>query len=134
MEHQCDPANSSQAQNGLRPDATTALRNADRLGLFVTSLPKWIAVAVIAWQAGISIEALSSRSALPSLLLARFGRQSSYWEVVCWVAGSLGILFGLYSRRVLRRQAALESARLDALERRLNPDMGISAFSSGRKA
>jgi hypothetical protein len=70
MEHQCDPANSSQAQNGLRPDATTALRNADRLGLFVTSLPKWIAVAVIAWQAGISIEALSSRSALSSACIA----------------------------------------------------------------
>ncbi len=107
------------------PDKVTsptesALCRADRLGRFITSLPKWMAVAVIVWQAGISIGALADKSAVPSLLIARFGRQASYWEVVCWIAGIVGILFGLYCRRLLRRQSALDSARLKALEQRLN--------------
>ena len=107
-------------QENLQSVNGDSLRKADRVGLLVTSLPKWVAVSVIAWQAGISLEALASKNALASLLIERFGRETSYWEVICWVAGILGILFGLHSRRLLRRQSALDSARLNALEQRLN--------------
>lgn len=110
------------------------LRKADRLGMLITSLPKWSAIAVIAWQAGISIEALASKNALASLLLTRFGRETSCWEMVCWVAGILGILFGLHTGRLLRRQSALDTARLLALERRLNLVPDSQAMGAAEKS
>jgi len=120
MDTQSRPVDPERQQVRVPSNTELELRKADRVGIFITSLPKWAAIAIIAWQAGISIEALASRSALPSLLITRFGRQASYWEVVCWAAGILGIFFGLYSRRLLRRQSALDTARLGAIERRLN--------------
>jgi hypothetical protein len=120
MDTQSRPVDSERQQVRVPSNTELELWKADRVGIFITSLPKWVAIAVIAWQAGISIEALASRSALPSLLIMRFGRQASYWEVVCWVAGILGVFFGLYSWRLLRRQSALDTARLGAIERRLN--------------
>jgi hypothetical protein len=120
MDTQGTPADSERQQVRVPSNTELKLRKADRVGIFITSLPKWVAIAIIAWQAGISIEALASRNALPSLLIMRFGRQTSYWEVVCWAAGILGIFVGLYSRRLLRRQLALDTARLAAIERRLN--------------
>ncbi len=94
------------------------LAKADRLGTLITSLPKWMTLAVVAWQAGISIRALADRSALASLLITRFGRETSYWEIVCWVAGILGLFAGLYNWRLLKRQSTMDTARLRALERR----------------
>lgn len=120
MDPQSSTVDSEQRQDRVPSNTAMELRKADRIGMFLTSLPKWAAIAIIAWQAGISIEALASRNALPSLLIMRFGRQASYWEVVCWIAGILGVFFGLYSRRLLRRQSALDRTRLSALERRLN--------------
>ena len=84
------------------------IRRADRLGVFVTSLPKWTALAVIAWQARLSIDTLTGKDGLASLL-TRFGRETSYWEIVCWLAGLAGILFGLYSRRLLRKERIREA-------------------------
>ncbi len=120
METQDGKMQSEQPPHEVRASAQSALLKADHFGVFLTSLPKWAAVAVIVWQAGISIVALADRSAVPSLLLQRFGRQASYWEVVCWIAGALGIFFGLYSRRLLRRQSHFDTARLGALERRFS--------------
>ncbi len=110
----------AETQEGEEARVESELREAYRRGTFFSSLPKWTAVAIIAWQAGISVRALASRDSLPSLLLARFGRQASYWEIVCWIAGLLGILFGLYSWRLLLRQAGMDTARLSTLEKRLN--------------
>lgn len=89
---------------------TDKLKRADRLGEFVTSLPKWTAYAVIAWQARLSIEVLAGKGAMASLL-TRFGRETSVWELVCWVAAVLGILFGLYNRYLLQRYRNIDSAR-----------------------
>ncbi len=120
MEAQDNEMRRAQPGSEIPFPTESALCRADRLGRFITSLPKWTAVAVIVWQAGISIGALADRSAVPSLLIARFWRQASYWEVVCWIAAIVGILFGLYCHRLLRRQSALDTARLKALEQRLN--------------
>jgi len=120
MENQRTQTPPVESQEQRNTGIESGLREAYRRGSFFSSLPKWAAVAIIAWQAGISIRALASKDSLPSLLLTRFGRQASYWEVVCWVAGILGILFGLYSWRLLRRQAGMDTARLFALEKRLN--------------
>jgi hypothetical protein len=104
-------------------DLVRRLRRSGNTGSLITSIPKWAAYAIIAWQAAISIEAMTGKTGLASLL-ERFGRQASYWEVVCWVAGLLGILFGLYSRHLLRKHVARDAARLDALERRLFENLG----------
>ena len=120
MDNRSRPVDSERQQVRVPSNTELKLRRADRVGAFITALPKWAAIAIIAWQAGISVEALASRNALPSLLIMRFGRQASYWEVVCWAAGILGIFFGLYNRRLLRRQSAMDTARLAAIERRLN--------------
>src|SRR5687768_9064509 len=82
---------------------------ADRLGALISSLPKWTAYAIIAWQAQLSIVALAGKGA-PASLLTRFGRETSSWELACWIAGVLGIIFGLYNRYLLRRYRTLESS------------------------
>ena len=106
-----------------RPDLVRRLRRSSNAGALITSIPKWAAYAIIAWQATISIEAMTGKRGIASLL-ERFGREASYWEVVCWIAGLLGILFGLYSRHLLRKHIAHDTVRLDALERRLFGDLG----------
>jgi len=82
------------------------LRSADRLGAILTTAPKWIALAVVVWQAGLSIQVLARPGAGASLLL-RFNRQTTAWELVCWLAGFAGVLYGLYSRLVLARLRTL---------------------------
>jgi hypothetical protein len=98
----------------------SAVCKAEKLGELITSLPKWAALAIIVWQGSLSVIALSQTGS-SAALLTRFGRQASYWEVVCWIGGMLGIFYGLYSRHLLRRQEALGTERLEAMERRLNP-------------
>ncbi len=100
------------------------VQKADRMGALLISLPKWAAYAVIAWQVRLSIEALVGKYAFPSLLI-RFWRQASAWEVVCWVAGLLGLLLGLYSRHLLNRQITRDLSRMDAFEKRLD-EMAVS--------
>jgi hypothetical protein len=134
METRDKSGDSERRQDRAQSNIELELRKADRLGLFLTSLPKWTAIAIIAWQFAISIEALASKSSVPSLLITRFGREASYWEVVCWVAGLFGILFGLYNRRLLRRQLALDTARLNAIERRLNLVSDSTAMSLGEES
>lgn len=92
-------------------DSNARFEKADRLGALISSLPKWTAYAIIAWQARLSIEALAGKGA-PASLLTRFGRETSSWELACWIAGILGIIFGLYSRYLLRRYRTLESSGL----------------------
>jgi hypothetical protein len=94
------------------------IRKADRKGAILVSLPKWIAWAVIAWQIRLSIETLAGENAFPSLL-TRFWRQASIWEVVCWSAGLLGLMLGLYCRHLLHRQVTRDLSRLNAIEKRL---------------
>lgn len=90
-------------------DLPAKLRSADRLGALLTSLPKWLALAVLAWQIRLSVEALSGRTALASLL-TRFDRQTSVWELVCWFAALAGILVGIHSRYLLHRQRGAQGA------------------------
>jgi len=110
---------------------SAGMQKADRLGAFFTSLPKWAAFAVIAWQIRLSIEALVGKYAFPSLL-TRFWRQASVWEVVCWAAGMLGLLFGFYSRHLLNRQVARDLSRLDFIEKRIDAlDASKTAATAG---
>jgi hypothetical protein len=111
-------------------DFSAGIQRADRLGAFLVSLPKWTAYAVIAWQIRLSIEVLVGEHALPSLL-TRFWRQASVWEVVCWGAGMLGLLLGIYSRRLLNRQVARDLARMDSIECRLDT-LGATGDSRSR--
>jgi hypothetical protein len=105
-------------RDGSPDEAEVKLRWADRLGAFLTSTPKWIALAVVAWQARLSIEALAGKNGLASFL-ARFNQQTTTWELVCWLAAVAGIVYGLYSRFLLRglqrgavpRRGALLEAR-----------------------
>jgi hypothetical protein len=103
--HERSKMPSERVQNPDRPELNLAdqrkLERADRLGILLTSAPKWIALAVIAWQVGLSIQALSGES---GALLMRFDRETSAWEIVSWAAGLAGILFGLYNRILLRRR------------------------------
>ena len=87
-----------------------ALKSADQLSLWLTSAPKWLALAVVAWQIRLSIEALTGRNGLASLL-ERFGRQTSLWELACWASGLAGVVLGIYSRIVLHRQQARPAMR-----------------------
>jgi hypothetical protein len=100
-------------------DSSPEFQKADRKGALLVSLPKWILAAVIAWQIRLSIEALVGEHAIPSLL-TRFWRQASIWEVVTWGAGILGLIFGLYSRHLLKRQLVRDLSRLSAIENRLD--------------
>lgn len=104
-------------------DLVRRIGRSSNTGALIISIPKWAAYAIIAWQATISIEAMTGKRGLASLL-ERFGRQASYWEVVCWIAGLLGLLFGLYSRHLLRKHVARDASRLDALERRFSVVLG----------
>jgi hypothetical protein len=101
------------------PTSADAIRRTDRMGAFFIALPKWVAFAVIAWQIRLSVEALTGKYAFPSLL-TRFWRQASVWEVVCWMAAVLGMMFGFYSRHLLHRQVARDLSRLDGLEQRID--------------
>jgi hypothetical protein len=93
-------------------------QNARNRASFLISIPKWAAYAVIAWQVRLSIEAMTGANATPSLLM-RIGREVSYWEIVCWLAGALGVLAGLYSRHLLRRQVDKDALNTAILEKRL---------------
>jgi hypothetical protein len=104
------------------------LQGADRKGALIVALPKWTAVAIIVWQAGLSIDALTGENAIPSLLL-RFGRETSYWELVCWTAGLMGILFGAYSHHLLRRQKSQVILSQRLLENRLAAISGASSMN-----
>ncbi len=97
-------------------DSHARFQQADRLGSFVTLLPKWTAYAVIAWQARLSIEALAGKGAMAALL-TRFSRETSSWELTCWLAGILGLLFGLYNRYLLRRYQNVEASHTEPLRR-----------------
>ncbi len=102
----------------LNPDSlSNRMRTADRRGLLVTSIPKWVAWAIIAWQVRLSIEALAGKNGLASFLI-RFGRETSFWELGCWIAGLLGILFGLYNHHLLRIQITKGTTGDTVLEHR----------------
>ncbi len=116
-------------QDSAELDYSAGIQKADRLGALLISLPKWVAYAVIAWQIRLSIEALVGQYAFPSLLI-RFWRQASAWEVVCWVAGMLGLFLGLYSRHLLNRQVARDLSRMEALERRIDGIIGSGVGSA----
>jgi len=122
---------SAETQNEHGPGGADEIRKADRMGAFFVALPKWAALAVIAWQIRLSIEALTGRYAFPSLL-TRFWRQASVWEVVCWLAALFGLIFGFYSRHLLHRQVAKDLSRLDALEQRVESLAGSEAAATGR--
>ena len=94
----------------IRPSYRPKLQAADRLGILLTSAPKWIALAIVAWQARLSIEALAGKNAAWSFLL-RFDRLTTWWEIVCWFAGLAGVLYGLYSRILRHRQKTHQSVR-----------------------
>ena len=117
-------------QENAAIDISTEIQKADSKGALLVSFPKWAAWAIIAWQIRLSIEALTGRYAFPSLL-TRFWRQASIWEVVCWSAGILGLIFGLHSRYLLHRQVAKDLSRMDAIEKRLG---SIAAASEKRPA
>jgi len=104
-------------------DEVARLGSARNRASFFVSIPKWTACAFIAWQVRLSIEAMAGPNAAPSLLI-RLGREVSYWEIVCWLAGALGVLAGLYSRRLLRRQAEKETLNSAILEKRLMAALG----------
>ncbi len=106
-------------QNDTGFDFPGERQKADRRGAILVSLPKWAAYAVIAWQMRLSIEVLVGKNAMPSFL-ARFWRQASLWEVVCWISGTLGLLLGLYARHLLHRQAAQDLSRMQSVESRLD--------------
>lgn len=107
------------SQDKAALDMLTEIQKADRKGALLVSLPKWAAWAIIAWQIRLSIEALAGKYAFPSLL-TRFWRQASIWEVVCWGAGMLGLIFGLHSRYLLHRQVAKDLSRMNSIEKRLD--------------
>ena len=114
----------------IRPEndaqgSSVEIQKADRKGALLVSLPKWILAAVIAWQIRLSIEVLVGEHAMPSLL-TRFWRQASIWEVASWSAGMLGLIFGLYSRHLLKRQVVRDLSRLSNIERRLDTPAGRS--------
>ncbi len=113
-------------EHGSNSDAGR-IANAGHLGEMLAHLPKWAAYAVIAWQAAVSIQALAGKEVLSSFLV-RFQRETSVWELVCWMAAIAGILVALYAIHLLNRQAARDSSRIDALEKRLNA--ANSAISS----
>jgi len=89
-------------------DSDAGFQRADRLGAFAALLTRWTAYTIIAWQARLSIEALAGKGAMASLL-TRFGRETSSWELTCWVAGILGLLYGLYNRYLLHRYQKLKA-------------------------
>jgi hypothetical protein len=122
-------ADSEIVRKNAPPDLPDKIRKADRKGAILVSLPKWIAWAVIAWQIRLSIEVLAGEYAFPSLL-SRFWRQASVWEVVCWSAGLLGLMLGLYYRHLLHRQVTQDLSRLNSIEKRL----GNLIAHSGRSA
>jgi ABC-type long-subunit fatty acid transport system fused permease/ATPase subunit len=105
-------------------DISTEILSADRKGAIFVSLPKWAAWAIIAWQIRLSIETLTGNDALPSLL-ARFWRQTSIWEVVCWGTCLLGVTVGLHSRYLFKKQVRRELARVEVIEKKLD------AFADG---
>jgi|WetSurSiteA1Bulk_404760.scaffolds.fasta_scaffold78803_2 hypothetical protein len=115
-------------------DLAVRLQRAEQKGAIITALPKWAALAIITWQAAISIRGLSG--AMPSLLL-RIGRETSIWELVCWLAGVLGILYGAYSHHLMRRQKSQILSSYQLLENRLaalsgaGSDNGRSSGDSG---
>jgi hypothetical protein len=118
--------NDSLAREGKTPDDLAAkLQKAEQKGDFIAALPKWMAVAIIAWQAAISIRGLSG--AMPSLLL-RVGRETTVWELVCWTAGVLGLSFGFYSHHLLRRQKSQVMSSYRLLENRLASLSNTSSY------
>ena len=114
--------------DNIPPAVVAKMRKADKMGALLVSLPKWIAGAVIAWQIRLSIEVLAGKYALPSLLI-RFWRQASPWEVLCWIAGALGVIFGLYSRYLLHRQVFQHLSQLRAIEKHLDYLSTVSGTS-----
>jgi hypothetical protein len=128
--------NPESKQENAALDPSTGIQKADRQGRILVSLPKWIAWAIIAWQIRLSIEALTGKYAFPSLL-ARSWRQASIWEVVCWATALLGLMIGLHSRYLLRRQVTGDLSRMDSIERRLGVVAAVPgnppASDSGRE-
>jgi len=102
-------------------DLALKLQKAGQKGALIVALPKWAALAIIVWQAAISIRGLSG--AMPSLLL-RVGRETTAWELVCWLAGVLGLLYGIYSHHLLRRQKSQIKLSYRLLENRLSSFLG----------
>jgi hypothetical protein len=116
----------SLAQEGKTPDELASrLEKAEQKGAFITALPKWAAVAIIVWQAAISIRGLSG--AMPSLLL-RVGRETTVWELVCWIAAVLGLFFGAYNHHLLRRQKSQIMLSYRLLENRLSSLSTTSSY------
>jgi hypothetical protein len=120
---------SENRRENASPDLLARIRKADRKGALLVSLPKWIAWAVIAWQIRLSIETLAGKYAFPSLL-TRFWRQASIWEIVCWSAGLLGLIFGLYYRHLFHRQVTQDLSRMNSIEKRLEMPPSVSGKPS----
>ena len=116
MTKKTKPPGTDALSDEASPDQEAGIKTADRRGILLTSIPKWTAWAIIAWQARLSIEALAGRNAS---FLMRFGRETSYSELGCWAAGLMGILYGLYNHHLLRLQMTKGVIHMAALENRV---------------
>jgi hypothetical protein len=123
MTNETRPVDPDAVSHEASTDLPVRMRTADRLGLLLTSIPKWAAWAVIAWQIRLSIEALAGVNRLAPFLL-RFGRETSYWELGCWAAGLLGIMFGIYNRHLLQLQITKAGVHMTTLENRVKAIYG----------
>ena len=128
MTNNAKPLDPDALSHEASTDLSARMRTADRRGLLLTSIPKWAAWATIAWQVRLSVEALAGKNGLASFLI-RFGRETSYWELGCWAAGLLGIMFGIYNRHLLRLQITKGSVHMTTLENRVK-----AVYGDGPKA
>jgi hypothetical protein len=125
MTNNAKPVEPDDLPHEAAADLSARMRTADRRGLLLASIPKWAAWAIIAWQIRLSVEALAGKNGLASFLI-RFGRETSYWELGCWAAGLLGIMFGIYNRHLLRLQITKGSVHMTTLENRVKAIYGDS--------
>ena len=130
MPENAKTADPNRRADDVEADLEARLRKTDLIGALIVSLPKWMTWAIVAWQARLSIEAMAGKNALASFLM-RFGREASYWELVCWTAALLGILFGMYNRHLLHLQTTKDTLRAAALEKQMKLLFGASGPAGG---
>ena len=102
------------------------LRIADGISSFQASFGKYAAWVLIAWQTRIAVQALSGKETFASLIAQISYNDASLFNILCFALGVSGIGYGLFMRRLLRKQIEKDGEHIKRLEKLLDPNRSSS--------
>jgi hypothetical protein len=112
-----------------------SFRIIDAISTFISHFPKYFTWCYLAWQANKSIQALAGKITLASFF-GNFSYNGAQGEtfpwfcLLCFISAIIGIGYGLYMRRLLKKQILKDTSHRQRIERIIDRERSSSNLLS----